>query len=470
MAFTQANRSLRINTPLGADAVILTGLRGEEAVSSLFRFDAVLAAESQDLAFEAIVGKNVTVVLEAPGAAKRYLNGYVSQFAHVPRQGDFQEYRAEIVPWAWFLTQTLDCRIFQDLSVPEIVGQVQDGVTFRLEGTYAKRDYVTQYNETDFAFVSRLMSEEGIFFFFEHSQDAHQLVLADTPSAADEAGTFRFDDGTAGRVDPARVTAWEKTQELTAGKVTLRDHHFALPGSPLEGTATILSAVQAGQVTHRLDLTGTELYEYPGGYAAHVDGAEPGDLQRLAQEPDRAAALRMEAETARALVVAGTSTVRTFAAGLRFGLGGHPNGDGAYVLTGVRHTASQPAGANGDVGFTYANAFTCIPAGVPFRPPPAERPVAPLQTAVVAGPAGMTIHTDRFWRVKVQFFWDREGRHDEHSSRWIRVSQPVGGAGAALWVPQVGDEVLVAFEHGDPDRPYVLGRVFDSDDRPPDGR
>jgi type VI secretion system secreted protein VgrG len=279
-------------------------------------------------------------------------------------------------------------------------------------------------------------------------------------------------------VDPPRVLTWEKTQELTAGRVTLRDHHFQLPDDDLEGTAAIAESVQAGQVTHRLALdanAGLEVYDYPGGYAGRFDGVSadgadrPGDLERLVQAAPQAAALRMEEEAARSLVLAGRSTCRTFTGGAAFTLAGHADADGGYVLTRVEHWATQPVGGSGAAGFRYANGFTCIPATLPYRPPRVTpSPVAGLQTAVVTGPAGARTHVDKFGRVKVRFYWDRTGSADENSSCWIRVAQPVGGAGDGFfWLPRVGDEVLVGFEHGDPDRPYVIGRLYNAGDAPP---
>ena len=288
--------------------------------------------------------------------------------------------------------------------MPDIARQVLEdnglGATFRLEGSYPEHDYAAQYNETDFAFLQRVLLEERDLLLLRARRRRPRAGPRRRPRLrARDAGTFPFDDGNASRVEPARVLSWEKTQELTPGKVTLRDHHFALPDSPLEGTATIVPAVQAGQVTHVLRLPasdGLELYDYPGGYAERFDGAEPGDLQQLDQAPTRAAALRIGCRRRprgrgrrRRL---DRARVRP---GATFGLSGHGNGDGAYLLTAVQHSASQPAGANGDVGFSYANSFTCIPAGVPYRPPrtTADRSVARPQTAVVVGPGGRARRT-----------------------------------------------------------------------------
>jgi type VI secretion system secreted protein VgrG len=473
-------RQLALETPLGPGTLTLVGLTGREAVSQLFAFDLDLVARAAAVPFDQLVGQPMT----ASVGAGRYFNGLVSRFS-AGGSARSPAYRATLVPALWLLTRRAGSRVFQDISVPDIVRQVLDGAglsaTFELQRSYLPRNYCVQYRESDFDFVSRLLEEEGISYSFRHGSGSHELVLGDDSTAAVDAGTFPFDEKP-GKVDPPRVLAWEKTQELTSGRVTLRDHHFELPHSTLEGTATILPAVQAGRVTHQLQLAGNEgfeLYDYPGGYAERFDGVGPSgedrpqDLARLVEAPARAASLRMEEEASRALGVAATSTCRALAPGLGFGVSGHFDADGRYYITGVQHSASQPDGAEGDGGFVYQNQVRGIPGTLPFRPPRAtlQPVVGGTDSAVVVGPAGERTFVDRFGRVKVQFHWDREGRSDERSSCWIRVAQPVGGNGAAMfWIPEVGDEVLVAFEHGDPDRPYVVGRLFDRDDRPPDDR
>ena len=462
-------RQLGLDSPLGPGALTLVELSGHEALSQLFGFTLQLVAPATaQVPFDALVGSPVTVRL----AEGRFFNGVVSRLGAGARDARSAWYTAELVPRLWLLTLSRGSRVFQGQTVPEIVERVLDdfgqSARFELQGTYEPRNGCVQYRETALEFVSRLLEEEGIWFTFRHGDGGHELVLGDGPTGPD-LGTFPFDPDNA-KPDSTRVLAWEKTQELTPGKVTLGDHSFALPDDGLEGTATIPETVQAGRVTHRLTLGGNEgleLYDYPGGYADRFDGADPGDPARLRQAAARDAALRMEAEVARAVVVSGRSTCGAFTPGGRFALTGHPDADGAYLLTRVEHSASQPAGATGAGGFRYANDFGCIPAGVPYRPPrTTAAPVAHPQSAIVVGPPGTQTYTDRFGRVKVQFFWDRKGKHDENSSTWIRVAQPVGGGGAAFWLPEVGDEVLVAFEHGDPDRPYVLGQVFNDDDRP----
>jgi type VI secretion system secreted protein VgrG len=457
-----------LETPLGPDALTLVGLSGEEGISRLFRLELDLVADPRrDIPFDRLVGQPATVGL----AGGRYFNGLVSRFGAGTRDAVGAGFRLELVPQLWLLTRRSGSRIFQQQSVPEIVERVLADsdveATFELEGSYFARDYCVQYRESDFDFVSRLLAEEGIFYFFKHNAGGHTLVVADRAQALPSAGTFAFAQS---RTPGERVFDWEKTQELRAGKVTLRDYEFELPANALEVSAAIPESVRAGSVTHTLRPPGSdtrELYDYPGGYAERFDGIDPGggerpqDIQRLLQVAPQVAAIRMQEEAAGCVVVTASSTCLAAATGHTFALAGHFDADGRYLLTGVSHSASQPAAARGTKGFEYANSFTCIPDGVTFRPPRTPRAVvAGAQTAFVVGPAGATTFSDRYGRVKVQFHWDREGQHDAQSSCWIRVAQPVGSPQPGFYsVPEVGDEVLVAFLEGDPDQPVIVGTV-----------
>jgi len=445
-------------------------------MSGLFRIELdLVAANALTVPFEQIVGQPLTVTLTSPSGSQRYFNGVVSRFAQGARTPPGTQYHAEVVPSLWFLTRTTDSRIFQQVTVPDILRQVladsQVESSFGLGDTHYARNYCVQYRETDFDFVSRLMEDEGIFYFFQHGSDHHTLVVGDGAQAEPALGTFTFDP-TGGSAD--RVFGWLKTQELRSGRVTLRDFEFELPGTPIEATATTPDSVRAGQVTHPLKLAGNdrfELFDYPGGWAQRFDGVGPGgqdqsdQLQNIFLAAPQTAGVRMDEEAEQSLVVTGGSTAVAFTPGNTFTLQGHFNGDGSYLLTQVRHTA-QPLGAG---GVDYSNAFTCIPVGVPFRPV-RKTPKAVLhgtQTAAVVGPAGEEILTDKYGRVKVQFHWDRQGKNDENSSCWIRVGQPVGGKGHDFfWLPEIGDEVIVDFEEGDPDRPIIVGRVYNASDAP----
>jgi type VI secretion system secreted protein VgrG len=477
--YTQAVRPLRVTTPLGPDALLLVGLSGHEAISRLFQFRLDTLAENETpVPFEALLGQKVTVVLGFPDEDVRYLSGICARIGQAGRDQTFTAYHLEIVPQLWFLTRIAQSRIFQQLTVPEILAQVLKGldVDLHLTGPYEPRDFCVQYRETDFNFASRLMEEEGIFYFFRHSARGHTLVVADSPASFPELPEpLIFDEAfSGGNRDEERIGSWEKLQELRSGKVTLWDHCFELPHKHLEAQKTIQDSVAAGQVTHKLKIDGSdklELYDYPGEYAQRFDGVNPAggdrpaDVQKILTDNQRTVELRMQEEAAAGLVIRGSGNVRALTSGSKFTLQRHHDADGSYLLTGVEHSARLSADyRSGDPDpYHYSAGFTCIPAALPYRPARATpRPfVQGTQTAVVVGPPGEEIFTDKYGRVKVQFHWDRQGRLDASSSCWIRVAQIAAGGGfGGIHIPRVGQEVVVAFEEGDPDQPIVVGSVY----------
>ena len=455
--FTQENRRLRIETPLGTDALLITGLSGTEGISTLFHFQAELLGRDEKADFDAIVGENVTISIAA-GGGDRFINGMVSRFAQSGTVGRHATYRAEIVPWLWFLTRTSDCRIFQKQSVPDIVKQLfgEYGFSdyrFRLTGSYESREYCVQYRETDFNFVARLMEEEGIFYFFAHENGKHTLVIADNPRAHEPCpvlDSVRFVHEQVSLGEDDVVTWFSKEQEVRASKVTHTDYNFETPSLDLAASAT------------GTDSRTYELYDYPA-YAFKRDRTE--SLARVRQQEEDATRVHFR----------GAGYVRSFMPGYKFSLQAWgdavaPTFDGSYILTGLRHRASESyaAGEQGEV--SYENDFECIDSDVPFRP--ARRTPRPVihgvQTAVVVGPAGEEIFVDKYGRVKVQFFWDREGKRDENSSCWLRVSQPWAGKGwGGVSIPRIGQEVIVSFMEGDPDQPIIVGRVYNGEQMPP---
>jgi type VI secretion system secreted protein VgrG len=491
--YTQAGRLMAVTTPLGADVLLLETLVGTEGLSDPFQFElGLLAADSSQVKFESVLGQSVTVAIQLPDGSSRYWNGIVSRFSQGAQVrgvgGDvtFTRYRAEVVPQLWLLGLVYRTRIFQQKSVPDILKEVLTGLTvgYELQGTYNPRDYCTQYRETDLAFASRLMEEEGIYFYFKHADGSHTMVVADTPqSHADVPGptTLIYDTVAGGNRAEDRITGWEKTQEVRSGKVTLWDHCFELPGQNLEATKTILGTVAAGTVTHKLNLevsTAAERYEYPGRYAQRFDGVTPdggdraSDVQNIFQDNARTAGIRMQQEATPAVRIVGEGGARHLSAGHKFTLDRHPDANGDYVLTRVRHEATlegQYTGAQ-NAGIGYANRFECIPVALPYRPElRIPRPVAHgTQSAVVVGPSGEEIFTDKYGRIKVQFAWHREGTNDANSSCWVRIATSwAGKQWGAIRIPRIGQEVVVAYEEGDPDRPIAVGSVYNADQMPP---
>jgi type VI secretion system secreted protein VgrG len=462
MAYTQENRLIAIETPLGKDVLLLHGFTGHEAISRLFGFHVDLLSANNSIVFTDIVGKQVTIKVSLAGGNERFFNGYVSRFAQSGSDARFTHYQMEVVPWLWFLTRSADCRIFQNMTIPDIIQQVFKDRGFTdfkncLTGNYEPREYCVQYRETDFNFVSRLMEQYGIFYFFEHTDNEHTLVLGDSPTAHQSCPhqeTAQY-NASVGDIDVDDiVTGWHMEQELRTGKYSLTDYNFETPStSLLSSDPTVFSVDGNGKY---------EIYDYPGDYLTKSQG-------------DATTKLRMQEEETPHLVISGSSSCRAFTSGYKFTLQDHYRKDmnTEYILTEVQHVAS--AGGNYTIddaapGEQYSNHFTCIPATIPFRPPRiTPRPfVQGPQPALVVGKSGEEIWVDKYGRVVVQFYWDRLGNDDEKSSCWVRVSQPWAGKNwGAIWTPRIGQEVIVSFLEGDPDRPLITGRVYNAEQMPP---
>jgi type VI secretion system secreted protein VgrG len=453
MPYTQAERHLKAGTVLGEDALLLESFEGEEGVSAPYHFTLKLLSDNAAIAPEDLLRTPVAVTLELVEGAERTLHGLINRFTQLGRSDGLTSYRAEMVPWLWFLSLTSDCRIFQNQSVLEIVETV-----FREQGysdfeikclqTYPKREYCVQYRETHLNFVTRLLEEEGVFYFFEHSKDKHVLVLADHHSSVkycNGARTVRMAN-TGGMQEDEVVTELERELAVTTGAITLRDYDFLKPSVQLESGMT---SEQQGEV-----------YDYPGGYIQRTDG-------------DRYARLRLEECEAQRCIVRGAGNCRGFQSGARFDLIEHyvPDANLTYHLLQIRH-AAKAEGYRSDNGasFDYRNEFVAMPCEVPYRPRrSAVKPVVHgSQTAVVVGKGGEEIWVDKHGRVKVQFFWDRKGKRDENSSCWVRVSSTWAGKNwGFVQIPRMGQEVIVDFLEGDPDQPIITGRVYNADQMPP---
>jgi len=453
--YSQAKRPMRIDTALGADVVLLTALSGEEGISTPFSYTLDLLSEDASVDGKKLLRSPATVTLELAGGSKRYIHGLIRRFVQLGRsETKLISYSAELVPWLWFLSLSSDCRIFQNLSVLDIVEQVfkaQGFSDFQIKCTksYPKREFCVQYRETHLNFVSRLMEEEGIFYFFEHTKDKHVLVLADANSAVKpcpDQPTARMAVQVGEWQEQDVVTEFEREHAVHTGKITLRDYDYLQPTLQLESSIS-----GDGKA---------EIYEYPGSYAKPDEG-------------DRYARLRLEEQEAWMQVSRGASTCRAFQSGGRFDLKEHYRADAnqTYTLATVRHSARAGGYQPGEPEvFEYHNAFVALPHGVPFRPPRVSR--KPLiwgsQTAVVVGKSGEEIWTDKHGRVKIQFHWDRTGKKNEDSSCWVRVASVWSGKGwGAIQVPRIGQEVIVDFLEGDPDRPIITGRVYNAEQTPP---
>jgi type VI secretion system secreted protein VgrG len=460
---TQSTRQMAVTTPFPEDLLLLRRFSGTEELSRLFEYEVEMVSEDDSIDPTKIVGENISWMLNHSGEAVRYWNANVSCFRYVGQNYAGTIYRATVVPWLWFLTQTTDCRIFQNKTTAEIIETVFTDLGFRdfefhLRGSYEKREYCVQYRESDFNFVSRLMEEEGIFYYFEHHHGKHTLVVAD-----DVSSYFKLSDYDVDMADPDhqgdlvdQITSWEHETRFRSGRWTQTDFNFKKPRNRLMSTAETVMPVPLAKKF--------EIYEYPGCFSERKPGS---NLTRI----------RMQENEADYDVVFGECLYRSFSPGGQFRIRSHQKSAEVgreYVVRKVTVEASL-AGSY-DVNLTTAEdlhfrcRFDCLPSNVVFRPARLTRKpvVEGPQTAIITGPPGEEIYPDEFGRVKAQFHWDREGRFDEKSSCWLRVSQiHAGQRWGSMDLPRVNEEVIVSFLEGDPDRPIITGRVYNGENMPP---
>ncbi|HLY16855.1 MAG TPA: type VI secretion system tip protein VgrG [Bryobacteraceae bacterium] len=452
---TQINRPFRVKTPLGDDALLVDSFVGSERVSDPFRFVLRLLSPDPNVDMQSLLTQPAVLSLKLDEDTERHIHGNISRMKLLEYGADgMAAYEAEVVPWFWFLNLFSNCLIFQNMSVPDIVKQVFQNRSYtdfddRTTGSYSPRDYCVQYRETDFNFVSRLLEEEGIFYFFEHTEDKHTLVLGDDVSAfaaCPNQSSVRFTPSEGGRLDESTVVTLEAEFRVQTGTASHTDYDFTKPSTSLFAT---LSGAQKG-----------EIYDYPGRYSTKDDG-------------DRYARIRLEEQEVGISTVRGDSNCMGFECGYKFTLTDHyrDSANMDYTLLALEHKARNASYRAGQADpFEYTNRFESIPNTVPFRPARrARKPVIEgTQTAVVVGKSGEEIWTDQYGRIKVQFFWDREGNADENSSCWIRVAQPwAGKQWGFITTPRIGQEVVVDFLEGDPDRPLVIGSVYNAEQTTP---
>ncbi|HTX37403.1 MAG TPA: type VI secretion system tip protein TssI/VgrG [Bryobacteraceae bacterium] len=471
ITYSQTERLLNINTTMGETEVLLEKFSGTEALSTPFEFKVALLSPDFSLDLKSLLRTSATVTIFLADGSERVFNAVFRSLAQA-KEGeeivtereamgitnphtDLATYEGILVPQVWFLSLDCDCKIFQSMTVPDIVGSVlkDKGVSnyaFRTNGTYPEREYCVQYRESSLHFISRLLEEEGIFYFFEHTETEHTMVFADNSSllpACPNQATAQYSYDKEGWVGEGQegVASLERIETAYTGKVALTDYYFETPSLSLMAT---------------LADENEEAYDYPGEYTTLSDG-------------ERYARIRLEEREALQFVVNGSSRCRAFRAGCYFKLEGHFRTDTnlEYFLTSVTHQAFDSTyRQDKDKSHDYTNTFTAIPKTVPYRPPrKTMRPtVHGMQPALVVGKKDEEIWVDNYGRVKVQFYWDRVGQKNENSSCWIRVSQIwAGKSWGWVTIPRIGQEVLVDFLEGDPDRPIIVGRVYNADQTTP---
>ena len=426
---TQDQRLLAIESPLAKDELLLTSFEGSEYISDLFEFQIDVLSSNHAIQPEDLIGKTVTITIQ--NDIKRSFNGYISSFTYGEVKADnLRSYRMIMVPWLWFLSKNNNHRIFQGKTSKDIISQVFKDLgfndfDFRATGNPAVRDYCVQYNESDLNFVSRLLEEDGIAYYFEQKNDKHVLQIVDEANAYQECAETSL-TYSKGNQPNTQLTRWEHKHEFRKGKWSLNDYDFEQPTkSQLQTTASTSKFAKTKDYEH---------YEY----SPYHDFSGIKDLTKK----------RIEAEETPMNIIDASSDCSSFYAGGKFKLSKHAVGSeqGTYIITEIKHRAIDNSYLAGhDSKSEYGNDFSCIPEAVHFRPPLIHTKPIMLgpQSAIVVGPAGEEIYIDKYGRIKVQFFWDREGKKDENSTCYLRVVQPWAGSGwGTSFIPRMGMEVI----------------------------
>ncbi len=435
--------------------LLVVKFAGSEAISKLYRFDITVSCADHDLKLEQTIAKSATFTMNLASGV-RHVHGMVLSFELLSPGKTRSYYRLTLVPELWKGHKKREIRIFQDKDAGQIIDEVLGGAGLSISdhkmmigGGYPKREYCVQYRESDWQFISRLMEEEGMFCYFLHAELNHTLVVGDSTSAYALVGdAVIFRPPAEAQAKTEHVSRFNFRHSVRPNAVTVTDYKFEQPSLGLH--KTVGGSGPGGKI---------EVYDYPGN---HFD---PGIGQQ------RATVMLEQFKVAGAMG-SGDSTCVRFAAGYVFNLSEHPHDyNHGYLLVEVRHHGAQPDQDDAAHGLdNYGNSFTCIKEEVAYRPEPVtpKPTIQGIQTAVVTGPTGEEIHTDEHGRVRVHFHWDRPGKKNETSSCWIRVSQVWAGAGwGAMHIPRIGQEVVVSFIEGDPDRPIITGRVYHGTNLPP---
>ncbi|MGE8313599.1 MAG: type VI secretion system Vgr family protein [Pseudomonas protegens] len=460
MLFQQSTRLAQVNCPLGPDVLLLKSLGGGEELGRLFDYQLQLASSDANIDLNQLLGKPMGLSVQLDGGGQRYFHGIVARCSQNIDTGQFASYEVTLRPWLWLLSRTSDCRIFQNLSIPQIIKQVFRDLGFSdfedaLSRPYREWEYCVQYRETSFDFVSRLMEQEGIYYFFRHEKDRHVVVLADAYGAHSSVPGYAsvpYYPRDEQQRERDHMFDWHLAQEVQPGSLELNDYDFQRPSARIDVRSAMPRPHSAGDYP---------LYDYPGTYVQSSDG-------------EHYAQTRIEALQSLHERIELSGNARGLGVGNLFSLTGFSRQDQnrEYLIVSIRYYLVQESLESGAGGGSaqFESHLTCIDAQQSFRPlATTHKPmVQGPQTARVVGPAGEEIWTDQYGRVKVHFHWDRHDQSNENSSCWIRVSQAWAGKNwGSMQIPRIGQEVIVSFLEGDPDRPIITGRVYNAEQTVP---
>ncbi len=460
MLFNQASRLAKITSPLGPDVLLLNQMGGGEELGRLFTYELQLTSLDANIDLNQLLGKPMSVGVQLADGGERHFHGIVARCSQNIDQGQFASYQVTLRPWFWLLSRTSDCRIFQNLSIPQIIKQVFRDLGFSdfedaLSRPYREWEYCVQYRETSFDFVSRLMEQEGIYYFFRHEQDRHVLVLADAYGAHTTVpgyASIPYYPKDEQQRERDHMHDWHLAHEVQPGSLELNDYDFQRPSASINVRSAMPRPHTAGDYP---------LYDYPGTYVQSEDG-------------EHYARTRIEALQTQHQQVDFSGNARGLGSGHLFSLTGFSRQDQnrEYLIVGIRYYITQEnlESGGGSGSAQFESSLNCIDAQQSFRPLAiTHRPIVKgPQTALVVGPKGEEIWTDQYGRVKVHFHWDRHDQSNENSSCWIRVSQSWAGKNwGSMQIPRIGQEVIVSFLEGDPDRPIITGRVYNAEQTVP---
>lgn len=464
MDLNQDTRIGKLHSPLPAADLVLMRFNGMDGVNQCFEYQVEALSKETDIDLDAIVGRHMTVELHDRDRNPIYYDGIVVEASWADEGDTGHYYRFTLRPWFWLMSKRRNQKIFQNMSFEEIAQDVcnkfsGDGanVAFQVQGNFPPQEYIVQYRESDMHFLCRLAERYGVNFFFSHDKGVHTLNFVDVvdnfPSIPGGSRDYIASDGDSND-DDEHFWDWSPGRRLTVGKVTTTDYNFTTP------SAAMLD-----------DHTGDADYEY-GDIESYV---YPGISEDKAASK-RVAKLRTEQERARDKYHAAVGNVMTLSSGMLMSLNADDHegdvGGQPYLCVKAIHNYSDGGYRSGGAGGEplFRGSYEFVPAEVPFAPEMKtdETKMQGPQTALVVGPGGDEIHTDEYGRIKVQFYWDRHGQKDENSSMWVRCAQMWAGSGwGTMFIPRIGMEVVVEFLEGDPNKPLVVGCVYNAENMPP---
>ena len=453
-------RTIGIQTPFGRELSFVE-LNGSEGLSTLFEYRLILTSKNPNLAATDIIGQTIFVTVDTK-SGERVLNGLVTDFGYLSEDEDEQSYHLYTCimrPSMWYLTQRYDSRVFVDKDILEITRTILDEFGFPYEiqclNSYRKYGHSTQYQETSFNYLNRLFEQEGLYYYFTHTEGSNTLIIVDDNSAHPPIQgnpTIPYHSAvTPGTPDKNYIDIWQQSDRLATKSVNVNDHSYKLSNRKLDYNMS----------THELGGITTEHYDFYTGFSTKEDAASYAQV-------------RSQDYNAQSKRINAAGNVLTIAPGQTFTLSRHPHNaaNTEHLIIHAEYDLKEAGYASGTQQSHYRIAFTAIPLRYQYRPPRVtpKPQIIGSQAATVTGPAGEEVHTNEYGDIKVQFHWDRYGPRNQKSSDWIRVAQgSAGGSFGSINTPRIGEEVLIDFINGDSDRPIVIGRLYNSANPPPWG-